>query len=557
MNLTGYLYKLKKAKVFIYVENDKVKVKGDKNNLDPQSIGILKSNKDQIIELYNSLDISSNQQLELPSYAQKRLWVLDQIEPGQSQYNIPAALVLEGKLDVSALEGALNDIVERHESLRTTFMSDEDGEPYQVIHAAKTLQVQQADFSHLSEEAQEAVIREQVSEEGLQGFDLTADLMLRGRLLKLRDDKHVVLVTMHHIASDGWSMSLLIKEFSALYRARVEGTPNPLAPLSVQYGDYAHWQREWLSGDVLARQLNYWETQLSDLPVLHGLPLDHARPHEQTFNGAVHRSELDASVTSALMAYCQSHEATLFMGLHAVFAGLLSRYSNESDIVVGSPIANREQAEIAELIGFFVNTLVLRSDLSGSPGFETLLLQSKEVLLSAYEYQQVPFEQVVERLQPERSLSHSPLFQVMLILQNAGSGELDLPGLSLRPLESAEVMSKYDLTLTVVEHDGRLVLEWEYNRDLFEARSIGRMAEHFGVLLSAALASPRTPIESLALLTGAEREQVLHQWNATERALPSQVSLAALFEAQVASTPTADALVFEGASLSYAALNAR
>jgi hypothetical protein len=311
-------------------------------------------------------------------------------------------------------------------------------------------------------------------------FDLSRDLMLRAQLIKMAVDEHILLVTMHHIASDGWSMSILINEFSALYRAYVQGQADPLPPLAIQYADYAHWQRNWLQGEVLDQQLGYWIKQLAGLPVVHSLPLDHPRPPMQSFAGEVYGSRIDAATSKILHNLCQSQGATLFMGLHAVFSVLLSRYSHETDIVIGSPIANREQAEVANLIGFFVNTLVLRSDLSENPSFTELLNQSKGMLLDAYGHQQVPFEQIVERLQPERSLSHSPLFQVMLVLQNNEEGLLELPGLTVSPLmQGGAGVAKYDLSLNVTESAQGLRLGWEYNTALFEAGTIARMAGHF------------------------------------------------------------------------------
>jgi hypothetical protein len=282
-------------------------------------------------------------------------------------------------------------------------------------------------------------------------FDLQTDIMLRAQLVKIESQAHILLVTMHHIASDGWSMGILINEFSALYGANVRGEGNPLPILELQYADYAHWQRDWLQGEVLDEQLRYWEQQLAGLPVVHSLPLDKARPKMQTFTGAACHNVITTSVSDKLKVLCQQHGATLFMGLHAAFSVLLSRYSNETDIVVGSPIANREQAEVANLIGFFVNTLVLRSDLSDNPNFSTLLNQSKSMLLDAYAHQQVPFEQIVEKLQPERSLNHSALFQVMLVLQNNEEGVLELPDLHLSQLEKSNDIAKYDLTLSIVE----------------------------------------------------------------------------------------------------------
>jgi amino acid adenylation domain-containing protein len=493
----------------------------------------------------------------LPSYAQQRLWLLDGIDGGSAHYNMPSALRLSGLLDVEALNRTFSSIVERHESLRTCFAAGEDGQPVQVIRKAEPFVIPVSDLSALTEAERQSRIVQLTREEASKEFDLSADLMMRGRLLKLGEAEHILLVTLHHIASDGWSMSILIDEFSALYGAYSEGRENPLAPLAIQYADYAHWQREWLRGEVLEEQLEYWVDRLAGLPVVHSLPLDHPRPAVQTFAGRSHWSRLGQEVTQSLRELCQGQGATLFMGLHAAFAVLLSRYSNETDIVVGSPIANREQAEVANLIGFFVNNLVLRSDLSGSPGFNEVLSQSKQTLLDAYARQQVPFEQIVERLQPQRSLSHSPLFQVMLVLQNNEAGVLELPGLTASPMGQGGTIAKFDLTLNVMEDHSRggLNLEWEYAKGLFEASTIERMAGHFELLLKQLISNPQCDVHALDMLSEAERRQ-FREWNSTSRLFPEKC-IHELFEEEVERNPEAAAVVYEDQRLSYGELNAR
>ncbi|MEJ7807602.1 MAG: amino acid adenylation domain-containing protein, partial [Telluria sp.] len=313
----------------------------------------------------------------LPSYAQQRLWLLDRIAGGSAHYNMPAAMKLEGVLDQHALDQAFTTILARHESLRTCLVEGADGQPVQVIQTAAPFTVAVTDLSALADGERQARLAELVTQEADRVFDLGRDRMLRARLLKIAPGEHILLATMHHIASDGWSMAILTNEFSTLYRAYALGQPDPLPPLAIQYADYAHWQRNWLQGDVLEQQLGYWTGQLANLPVVHSLPLDRPRPALQGFAGAMHASRIDAGTSDQLNALCQGAGATLFMGLHAAFSVLLARYSHESDIVVGSTIANREQAEVAGLIGFFINTLILRSDLSGDPSFIDLLGQSK------------------------------------------------------------------------------------------------------------------------------------------------------------------------------------
>ena len=492
------------------------------------------------------------------SYAQQRLWLLDQIDGGSTHYHIPGALRLSGPLNDTALEQAFNSILERHESLRTCFSLDADKQPQQIIQAANQFEVSLQDLSHLDAVNQTQQIDVSIEAEVSRPFDLSCDLMLRAGLIKLSTNDHILVVTLHHIAADGWSMRLLINEFSQLYQAYCQNKQNPLPPLAIQYADYAQWQRHWLQGEVLEQQLSYWQKQLHALPVVHNLPLDYPRPSIQTFKGAVHHSNLEQDLTQALKRITEAQGATLFMGLHAAFSVLLARYSNETDIVVGSPIANREQHEIEGLIGFFVNNLVLRSDLSEQPNFVELLQQSKQTLLDAYAHQQVPFEQLVETLQPERSLSHSPLFQIMLVLQNNEQGVLELPDLTLTPVEHSHHIAKYDLTLTVQETAPQgLSLIWEYNTDLFHPESIARLAEHFKTLLEGLLKEPDTNVYQVDLLNKKEQQQLLVEWNETKTDYPKDTCIHELFEEQVKNNPDAIALVFEEQQLSYQQLNQR
>lgn len=488
------------------------------------------------------------------SFAQQRLWLLDQIEGGSSHYHIANAIKLSGELDVARLGRAFTAILNRHQSLRSCIAVDERGEPYQVILAATDFALAVADISFLSGAERAHACEKLLQESANAAFDLGCDLMLRAQLIKLSASEHILAVTLHHIAADGWSMAILINELIALYRA---DSPLVLPELPVQYADYAHWQRNWLQGARLQQQLDYWRSQLIGLPQMHSLPLDYPRPECQRFEGDHCASIISAELTSKLRAQCQAAGATLFMGLHAAFSVLLSRYSNECDIVVGSPIANREQAEIAGLIGFFVNTLVLRSDLSGEPSFNELLAQSKNTLLGAYAHQQVPFEQLVETLQPERSLSHAALFQIMLVLQNNQQGSLELPGLVLEPLAAISVPAKYDLTLTATENNKQISLVWEFNTQLFAAATIAKMASHFERLLGELLSQPDANVFALDILGDAEREQV-QVWSLMEaNCAQDQRCIHQLFEAQVNRAPDALAVTCAGESLSYQQLNCK
>ena len=493
------------------------------------------------------------------SYAQQRLWMLDRIDGGSAHYNMPAVLALRGAFNYSAFNRAFKSIIERHESLRTCFWVGENGEPNQKVLPITDFAVEVQDLSALEKAERSKIVEQEIKAEAAQIFNLHDDLMVRVRLLKTSDEAHILLVTLHHIAADGWSMTILINEFRVLYQAYSQGQENPLPRLKIQYADYAHWQRNWLQGNRLKQQLDYWEQQLIGLPVVHSLPLNYPRPKFQSFSGAILTTEIGKHTAADLLKFCHKYDATLFMGLHTVFSVLLARYSNESDIVVGSPIANREQAEIQGLIGFFVNNLVLRSDLSNNPCFEDALKQSKKTLLDAFSHQQVPFEQLVERLQPERSLNHSPLFQVMLVLQNNEAGTLELPGLTLNIIESPQRVAKYDLTLTVIENqdENGLSLEWEYNTDLFSSTSIERMASHFEILLGRLLKLPGDGVFDLDLLSDSEKQQQLLEWSGTSCEFSQSFCVHTLFEAQVKNNPGAIALVFEDQQLSYQQLNDR
>ncbi|MEN9865958.1 MAG: hypothetical protein RL748_1548, partial [Pseudomonadota bacterium] len=510
------------------------------------------------------------QQPLLPSFGQQRLWLLDRIDGGSSHYNMPSALRLDGVLDQAALQQTVVHLLQRHEVLRTCIREGSDGQPVQWIMdvpAEATPRFSRlfsvSDVSALAEGPQELAMQTILNEEAQHVFDLTQDDMLRVKLIRLAPQQHVLSLTMHHIASDGWSITILVQELVQLYQAFHAGLPDALAtlpPLPLQYADYAHWQRAWLEGEVLAQQLAYWQTKLAGLPALHQLPLDFPRPPVVGYVGAMHESRIDATTSSTLKALCQQHGATLFMGVHAAFSVLLARFSNETDIVIGTPVANREQAEIAGLIGFFVNTLVLRADLSGKPGFAELVQQSRSTLLEAYAHQQVPFEQIVDRLQPVRSQSHSPLFQIMLSMQDLAEDEFTLPGLELSAVGADAVVAKYDLTLNVGEQQGSLMLAWNYNPELFAAASIERMAAHFAHLLQSMVARPQENVFCSNMFSEAQYQQcrqLKRDWYANHQLETQHLCLHELLEAQVARQPEALALIWQQQQLSYGQLNQR
>ncbi|MCP4996507.1 MAG: amino acid adenylation domain-containing protein, partial [Gammaproteobacteria bacterium] len=494
---------------------------------------------------------------DLPlSFAQQRLWFLDHLEGPRATYNIPGAIRLTGSLNIRALQQSFTEIIRRHESLRTTFLTT-DGQAQQIIHSEPTFVLPVIDLQHLSSMEQTQCISPLAFAEAQRPFDLSSNLMLRAILVQQDQDDFVLLVTMHHIASDGWSMGVLIQEVSALYAAFVQGRPSPLPDLTVQYADFALWQRDWFQGEVLQAQLSYWQQQLAHLPALLELPTDRPRPPVQTFQGRHFHFSIPHPLSQALQQLGLQTQTTLFMTLLAAFKVLLRRYSGQTDIVVGSPIANRTQRKIENLIGFFVNTLILRSNLADNPSFKELLSQVRQTTLEAYRHQDLPFEMLVEALQPERSLSHSPLFQVMFVLQNAPNASLNWPDLSLSPVETETAIAKFDLTLSITETDQGLQGTWEYNTDLFEPLTIERMTTHFQQLLSGIVDNPNQTITRLPLLAKAERDQLLVEWNDTQVDFPQDLCLHQLFEAQIERTPEAIALVFEDEHLTYRELNRR
>jgi len=494
---------------------------------------------------------------DLPlSFAQQRLWFLDQLAPGNLFYNIPMAVRLKGRLDVAALERSLNEIVRRHEPLRTTFETVR-GKPVQVIAPELILPLPVVDLTDLPEAEREVEAQRRAQEEVRQPFDLAEGPLLRAQLLKLDEEDHVALLTMHHIVSDGWSMGVLVREIAALYGAFSAGKPSPLPDLPIQYADFAHWQREWLQGEVLETQLDHWKQQLSDSPPVLELPTDRPRPAVQTSQGATQSFTLPKGLSESLKTLGREERATLFMTLLAAFQSLLYRYTGQEDISIGTPIANRTRGEIEGLIGFFVNTLVMRTDFSGDPSFEELLARVREVALDAYAHQDLPFETLVEELQPQRDLSHTPLFQVMFVLDTAPMGTLELPGLTLSPVEVSSGTATFDLTLSMTSGPAGLGGYVEYNTDLFDRATIERMVGHFQTLLEGIVTNPEQPISRLPILTEAEQQQLLVGWNETAIDFPRETCIHHLFEAQVEARPDAVATTYEGQQLTYAELNRR
>jgi amino acid adenylation domain-containing protein/FkbM family methyltransferase len=500
--------------------------------------------------------VSRGEDLPL-SFAQQRLWFLNQWEPSSPFYNSPSVLRLSGRLELPVLHRTLVELVRRHEILRTSFPSV-GGRPRQRIAETLLPALPMVDLSALDPEVAQHAAATLAQDEARRPFDLSTGPLLRATLLRLAADDHVLFFTTHHIVSDGWSIGVLVKNVAALYQAYERGLESPLAELSVQYADYAVWQREWLSGEVLEQQLAYWRKQLAGAPPVLTLPTDHPRPRVQNYRGAALRFVLSAELTTALKELSRRTGVTLFMTLLAGFKVLLWRLSGQEDISVGTGIANRTQREMEGVIGFFVNTLVMRTEIQGELSFNEFLTQVREVCLGAYGHQEVPFERLVEELRPERSLTHSPLFQVMFVLQNAPFEPLELPGLRLSSFSSEQSTTKFDLRLSLSElKNGGLEGTFTFNTDLFEPDTIHRMAVYLERVLGAAVADSQTPLSKLSLLNNEEQDLLLNEWNDTKTNYGPVRCLHELFEEQVARTPEATAVVCEGQRLSYSELNAR
>ena len=490
------------------------------------------------------------------SFAQQRLWLLDQIAPGDPAYNQPYGVLLKADIDAATLEKAIGEVVRRHESLRTTF-SAVDGQPVQVISPSQTFKLSQRDLRGLAPQEREAEARRLAVEEGRRPFDLKQGPLLRGLLLRVGEQEHILVVTLHHIVFDGLSLIAMVREIGALYVAIRLGQPSPLPELRIQYADFAVWQREWLSGETLETHLAYWRRQLGgELPVLK-LPSFKPQPAVQGSAGATYPVRLSPELTKSLRELSWRTDVSLYMTLLAAFNVLLYRYTGQEDIVVGSPIAGHTRAELEGLIGFFVNTLVLRTDLSGEPSFRELLGRVREVCLGAYAHQDVPFERLVEELQPERNKGRTPLFQVLLGLFNPQRQLLQASGLTVEVIDVNIGTSKFDLSLYLYDQPDEVTGFIEYSTDVLDEAAVERLAENFDVLLRAAVADPDLPISELPLLTEAERRQELDEWNRTGREYPKDKCVHHLFEEQAQRTPGSVAAVFESRELTYGELNRR
>lgn len=482
------------------------------------------------------------------SFAQQRVWFLQQLQPNSRAYILSNAQRLTGKLNARVLQQSLDAIVVHHEALRTNFIKSLDGSPIQVIGTPQPVELK---IIKVAPEQVECLINQKAQ----RLFNLESDLMLRATLLQVDEQEHILLLVMHHIVSDGWSIGILWQQLTDVYQAFLSGKPSPLAKLPIQYADFAVWQHQWLSGEVLSSQINYWKTQLAGANTVLELPTDRPRPPVQTYQGSVQSLMLPQTLSASLKELSHQQGVTLFMTLLAAFGIILHRYTGQEDILIGSPIAGRKQVETEGLIGFFVNTLAIRTNLSGNPSFGQLLSQVREVTLKAYAHQDLPFEKLVEELQPERDLSHSPLFQVMFAFHNTPSELWELPGLAITPLEVHNDAAKFELTLDLKETSEGIKGGIEYNTDLFDATTIARMLGHFQTLLEGIVANPEQHISNLPLLTAAQQHQQLVELNNTQTDYPKNTCIHQLFEAQTERTPNAIAVIFENQQLTYQQLN--
>ena len=518
---------------------------------------LLKASREKSSRLEKSKSIPRRaRRTESPlSFAQQRLWFFDQLAPNSPLYNIPFALRLSGELRVDVLRRTLTEIARRHDILRTRFGLRGD-KPAQIIDSPAEVALPLIELSGLEEQRREEQARSLAREEAQRPFDLTRGPLWRTALLRLGDREHIALFTMHHAVSDDWSLRVLVNEVAALYEAYLNGEDSPLPEVEIQYADYAEWQREYLAGGSLEAEAGYWKTQLRDVAVL-DLPTDHARPAAPSYWGGTEKVEIGKALSEGLKRLGQREGATLFMALMAAFKVLLMRYSGEEDLVVGTSVANRTRGEVEGVIGFFANTLAIRTDLSGNPSFRETIRRVREVALGAYAHQEAPFEKLVEVVNPERVLSRSPLFQVLMTLQNTRLGELEIRGLKICCVEWEPGTSKLDLTLNLTEERECLSGGLEYSLDLFEVETIRRMIRHFERLVAEVVRDAEQRIEEIELISAAEKRQIIEEWNETAAPYPQDRCIHELLADQAGRTPDRISLVGEGQVVSYRELNRR
>ncbi|MEO6502840.1 MAG: condensation domain-containing protein, partial [Jatrophihabitantaceae bacterium] len=560
MNAYELLELFNRHAVGLEVNDGKLRCTAPKGFLTPDRLAELKRHKQQLIAILSGEPPGGGRLAPRPasdaplplSFSQRQLWYLDQLSPGNPFYNNPSAFEFTGELDLAALRRAVSEVARRHESLRTVF-GLVDGEPCQLVRPAAAVPMPLIDLADLPAPERLEQARQLTETDAQAPFDLAAGPLLRTSLLKLGEREYRWLVNVHHIVADGWSIGILVHEVGELYGAYLQGLPSPLPEPAVQYPDYALWQRERERDG----SLEHWKTRLADAPTLLALPTDRPRPATQRFRGERLYARADAETLAGLHAVGQAGDATLFMTLMATLSVLLWRYSGQDDLCVGTPFANRNHSDVEDLIGHFINTVVIRNQLAPEQPFRQLLAEVRNRVLEAYAHADQPFEQLVEALHPERHASYSPLFQVMLVLQNMPLGQLELPGLALRPLDTSTGAARFDLALEVTERDGELELLFEYDSDLFEPATIARMAAHYVRLLEQVSRSGRRPVGELELLSDAERQHEIYDCNATAQPLTGLATLAERFAAQASRHPDQLAVVSGADALDYATLDRR
>ncbi|MEW6704980.1 MAG: amino acid adenylation domain-containing protein [Pseudomonadota bacterium] len=547
--------------VRLALDGDKLNVNAPKGALTEELRTQLAARKDEIKSYLRALAPSAialvPREGELPvSHTQQRLWFMKQMNPGSSAYNIPGAMRMKGALDGKALERALEQLVARHEALRTHFVA-RDGVPRCVVSPQARLALEQIDLTALPVERREAEALQRTQALSEQPFDLAKSPLMRAALIRLAADEQWFVFVFDHIVADGLSMAMFLDELQALYKEQLTGLPAQLPALAVQYLDYAEWQRRRLEAGALQRELAYWKAALADAPPSIALPTDRPRPPMQSFRGARAVVQFPQPLTAAMKALCRAEGVTLYMALLAGFSTLLHRYSGETDIVVGSVIANRNRPEVERVMGFFANNIVLRSKLDGDPSVRELLQRVRETALKAYEHQDMPFDLLVEALAPARALDRSPIFQVLFVLQGAWPTGLDLPGIECTPVQVPIRSARFDLAMDVFDRPDGLVVYLEYATDLFDAATIDRMLEHYRTLLEGMAAQPDARVGALPLMREDAQRALLDAWRSPALPAPEADTVHGLFERQAARTPQAEAVRFEGRSLSYEALDRR
>jgi amino acid adenylation domain-containing protein len=582
--LLGYLRGLD---IQLWVDQGRLRFNAPQDVMTPELKAEIASHKAEIIELLSRVSPASapitivdrQQNLEL-SFTQRRLWFLYQIDRDVAAYQLRYNLQMTGVLHVDILERSLTEIVRRHEILRTNFV-EKEGNPFQIIHPPQPVQLSVIDLQLLrrgeaspqqkpqpviltvidlqgfASEEREIELHRLANQEAEIPFNLEKDALLRVTLLRLEPQKHILLIKLHHIIADAWSIGVFSRELTSLYKSFTEAKPANLPDLPIQYADFSQWQNQYLTKETLVDQLAYWKDQLAGIPPVSGLPTDRPRPPVQTFKGGAELFEVSKALTEKLKNLSQKSGGTLFMTIMSAFFILLARHTGEADIVVGIPIANRTRLELESLMGCFVNTLVLRSQLHGNPTFLDLLQKVRQTALNAYANQDLPFEQLVEALQPERSLSHNPLCQVLFAWENVQMNVLEFPNLQVTPFKTGHSTARTDLCLEMMETGQGLQGSFEYSTDLFDVETIRRMIDHFQILLAEIVANPEQTVMTLPLLTAGEKQQVLEAWNATTTTYPQEKSIAAIFEEQVKLRGNAIAAKFGETEISYAELNTK